>query len=131
MRSRRPALILLVAVILLTGAINASNRDRQNARTTTTTTSIPPAEGTPPEDVTATLPASRPVRVRTGETVVLRVRSETPDVAKILAVGVTTAVGPGIPGELRFIAPGAGDLPVRLEVAGTTAGIVRVTDPQD
>ncbi len=131
MRSRRPALILLVAVILLAGAISAADRDRRATGTSTTTTSIPPAEGTPSEDVTATLPSSKPVRARTGETVVLRVRSETPDIAKILAVGVRTSVGPGIPGELRFIAPTAGDLPVKLEVAGTTAGVVRVTDPQD
>ena len=71
------------------------------------------------------------MKAKTGETVVLRVRSETPDIAKILAVGAKTSVGPGLPGELRFVAPTAGDLQVNLEVAGTTAGIVRVSDPQD
>lgn len=133
MRSRRSALILLVAVILLTGAISAANRDRGRTTTTGTTTATAPptTTGGSAADVTATLPASKPVRARTGDTVVLRVRSETPDIAEILAVGAKTSVGPGLPGELRFVAPTAGDLPVDLEVAGTTAGIVSVSDPQD
>ena len=131
MRSRRPALILLVVVILLIGAVSAANRDQRDARTTTSTSATPakPADETSSADVTATLPSSKPVRARTGDTVVLRVRSETPDIAEVLAVGAKTSVGPGLPGELRFVAPTEGDLTVDLEVAGTTAGIVQVTDP--
>jgi hypothetical protein len=133
MRSRRTTLVLLALVILLTGAISASNRDRRTADTTTTTTApaAPAADDAAEDEVVATLPSSKPVRAQTGETVVLRVRSETPDIAEILAVGAKAPVGPGLPGELRFVAPTAGDLKVNLEVAGTTAGIVRVSDPQD
>lgn len=132
MRSRRTTLILLAVVVLLTGAISAANRDRRTTTTSTATTSAPPAttSGAPSADVVARLPSSKPVRARTGETVVLTVRSETPDIAEILAVGAKTAVGPGLPGELRFVAPTPGDLPVDLEVAGTTAGIVRVSAPE-
>jgi hypothetical protein len=134
MRSRRTTLVLLALVILLTGAISASNRDRRTADTTTTTsTAAAPAapDDAAGDEVVATLPSSKPVRAQTGETVVLRVRSETPDIAEILAVGAKAPVGPGLAGELRFVAPTAGDLKVNLEVAGTTAGIVRVSDPQD
>ena len=132
MRSRRTTLVLLVLVILLTGAISAANRDRRTTGTTTTTTAAAPAPSVAAGDeVVATLPASKPVRATTGETVVLRVRSETPDIAEIIAVGAKAPVGPGLPGELRFVAPTPGDLQVDLEVAGTTAGIVRVSDPQD
>ena len=133
MRSRRTTLVLLVLVILLTGAISAANRDRRTAGTTTTTTTAaaPAPSVAAGDEVVATLPSSKPVRATTGETVVLRVKSDTPDIAKILAVGAKAPVGPGLPGELRFVAPTPGDLPVKLEVAGTTAGIVRVSDPQD
>ncbi len=131
MRSRRPALILLVVAVLLLGAISAASRDGGSTSSTGTTTAAAPATTTTTSsaDVTATLPRSEPVRARTGDTVVLRVRSEQPDIAEILAVGAKTSVGPGLPGELRFVAPTAGDLPVDLEVAGTTAGIVSVSDP--
>jgi hypothetical protein len=133
MRSRRPALVLLVVVIVLSGALSTSNRDRQRTRAPATTTPAPTAPVAETDDakVTARLPSSKPVRARTGETVVLRVRSDTPDIAKILAVGARAPVGPGLPGYLRFVAPTAGDLPVDLEVAGTTAGVVRVSDPPD
>jgi hypothetical protein len=133
MRSRRTTLVLLALVILLTGAISAANRDTRSTGTTTTTTSTAPAPAPADEktdEVVATLPSTKPVRAETGETVVLRVRSDTADIAEILAVGAKTPVGPGLPGELRFVAPTAGDLDVTLEVAGTTAGIVRVSDPK-
>ncbi len=134
MRSRRTTFVLLALVILLTGAISAANRDSRSTETTSTTTSTATAPAPADEktdEVVATLPSTKPVRAETGETVVLRVRSETADIAEILAVGAKTPVGPGLPGELRFVAPTAGDLDVTLEVAGTTAGIVRVTDPKD
>jgi hypothetical protein len=135
MRSRRTTLVLLALVILLTGAISAANRDSRSTGTTTTTTTSTAAAPAPADagtdEVVATLPSTKPVRAETGETVVLRVRSDTADIAEILAVGAKTPVGPGLPGELRFVAPTAGDLDVTLEVAGTTAGIVRVSDPKD
>jgi hypothetical protein len=123
MRSRRPLLILLVAAILLMGALGAAERDRGEVATVP---SPAPVAGAPGEEVAATLPSSRPVEAAVGDTVVLRVRSDSPDIAKILAAGVQAPVGPGVPGELRFIPRAPGAFEVRLELAGTRAGLVAV-----
>lgn len=126
MRSARPALILLIVLLVLFGALSAANRDTPGERATTTradTVTTPvPATG----DVTATLPSERPVRAKVGDAVVLRVRSPTPDIAEILAVGARSPVGPDLPGLLQFIARAPGDLDVTLEVANRSVGTVRV-----
>jgi len=128
MRSRRPALILLVVMVLVVSALNASDRDRSGTAPTPAASSAPPQEPAGRE-VRATLPAEKPVQARVGDTVILRVRSERPDIAEILAVGARTPVGPELPGELRFVAQTSGEIPVDLEVAGSTAGVVRITEP--
>ena len=124
MRSRRPLLILLVAAILMMGALGANQRDRDQQASAPAVSA--PAEP-PGEEVTATLPSGKPVRARVGDTVVLRVRSDSPDVAKILAAGVQAPVGPGVPGELRFVPRARGELEVTLELAATRAGLVEVS----
>lgn len=124
MRSRRPLLTLLVAAILLTGALSAADRDRGKVAVAPSEPAIPVSPG---EEITAALPATGPVKVSVGDTVVLRVRSDSPDIAKILAIGAHAPVGPGLPGELRFVAPARGELEVRFELAGTRAGIVEVS----
>lgn len=124
MRSRRPLLILLVAAILLMGSLSAAERDRAEVALAPSQPAIPASPGEP---ITAALPAAGPVRASVGDTVVLRVRSDAPDIAKILAIGVRAPVGPGLPGELRFVARARGQLEVRLELAGTRAGTVEVS----
>jgi len=129
MRSRRPALILLIVMIVMIGALNASDRDRSRtaSRTSTPPAALDAAPERPGRTVEAALPSSKPVRARTGDTVVLRVRSERPDIAKILAVGARTSVGPDLPGVLRFVAGSPEQLDVNLELAGRRAGVVQVT----
>jgi len=126
MRSRRSAITLLVVMILVVGALSAAERDRTSGKTATTT----PADALPVQttghDVIATLPKDSPVRVKIGDSVLLRVRSETPDIAQILQLGLQTPVGPGLLGQLQFLAQAPGTFPVTLEVAGTTGGVVQV-----
>lgn len=129
MRSRRPALVLLMAMVLLVSAISAAERDdgrRAGAPATTTAAPVPAQAPGPVREVAATLPSSMPVRARVGDTVVLRVRSATPDIARMLDLGLQTSVGPALPGELRFVADAPGTFPVTLQVAGTTGGLVQV-----
>ncbi len=132
MRSARPALLLLVAMIVVASLLSAAERDRTSGdrAQTTTTTALPAATpaGGDGREVVAKLPSRRPVRARVGDTVVLRVSSATPDIAKVTQLGLQTAVGPALLGELRFVADAPGEFPVVLQVAGTTGGIVRVRD---
>ena len=126
MRSRRSAITLLVVMILVAGALSAAERDRTKGRTATTT----PADALPPQttghEVVATLPADSPVHAKVGDSVLLRVRSSTPDIAQMLKLGISTSVGPALLGELQFVADAPGTFPVTLEVAGTVGGIVQV-----
>lgn len=124
MRPRRPLLILLVAAILLMGALSADRRDRGREASAP---ALPAPSAPPGDEIIATLPASRPVEARVGDTVVLRVRSDSPDVAKILEAGIQAPVGPGVPGELRFVPQARGELEVTLELAATRAGLVEVS----
>lgn len=130
MRSRRPLLILLVAGILMLGALSAAERDRGPVAVAPSGPAVPADRG---EEISVTLPSTRPLKVRAGDTVVLRVRSDAPDIAKVLAVeehapvGAQVPVGPDLPGELRFVARVRGEFEVRLELAGTRAGLVEVS----
>lgn len=128
MRSRRSAITLLVVMILVVGALSAAERDR--TRTKTATAPAPAQAQAQAEktgrQVAATLPADSPVRAKVGDSIVLRVRSETPDIAQMLQLGLSTPVGPKLPGLMLFTAAAPGTFPVTLEVAGTVGGIVQV-----
>ena len=130
MRSRRSAITLLVVMILVVGALSAAERDRTKDKTATTATTTAAAAALPPQttghEVVATLPADSPVRAKVGDSVLLRVRSETPDIAQMLKLGISTSVGPQLLGEMQFVADAPGTFPVTLEVAGTVGGIVQV-----
>ncbi len=126
MRSRRSAITLLVVMILVVGALSAAERDRTKDKSAATTTAYAPATSTTAREVVATLPADSPVRAKVGDSVLLRVRSTKPDIAQMLKLGISTSVGPALPGEIRFVADAPGTFPVTLEVAGTVGGIVQV-----
>lgn len=130
MRSRRSAITLLVVMIIVVGALSAAERDRTRGKKATTTTTTTAAQAQPLEptgrQVVATLPGDSPVRAKVGDSVVLRVRSDTPDIAQMLKLGLSTSVGPKLLGELQFVADAPGTFPVTLEVAGTVGGIVQV-----
>lgn len=128
MRSRRP-LLLLALILLALGMANAMRRDqlrREQPPSTLSTTAPTPVGGAEANVVQATLPADRVVKVKLGDVVALRVTSDTPDVARILELGVTTPVGPQIEGTMRFEADARGRFPVTLTVAGRQAGVVEV-----
>ena len=126
MRSRRSAITLLVVMIIVVGALSAAERDRTRGKTATTTAADAVSVQTTGHNVVATLPADSPVRAKVGDSVLLRVRSDTPDIAQILKLGISTSVGPALLGELQFVADAPGTFPVTLEVAGTVGGIVQV-----
>lgn len=132
MRTRRPALVLLVVMILVAGLLSAAGRDRSGGsdgdRTTTSALPAPAAVTDTGREVVAKLPSRTPVRARVGDTVVLRISSERPDIAQLLELGLKTSVGPALPGELRFVAQAPGSFPVALQVAGTTGGLVEVRE---
>ena len=127
MRSRRSAITLLVVMILVAGALSALERDRTHKSSSPATAAgaAQPLETTGHE-VVATLPSSGPVRARVGDSVLLRVRSRTPDIAQMLQLGIQTSVGPALLGEMQFVADAPGTFPVTLEVAGTVGGVVQV-----
>jgi len=120
----RGIIILLAVSLLLLSGLSASRRGRQ-------TTSAPPAAAatTPtPESKSADLPADGKVKAKPGQTINLRIHSDAPDVAQILDLGLSTAVGPGIAGEMTVIAPTTGNYPVTLQIAQREIGVV-VVDP--
>lgn len=128
MRSRRSAITLLVVMVLVVGAISAAERDRDRGDTATapTTTQTQAQAQTTGRQVVATLPGDSPVRAKVGDSVVLRVRSATPDIAQMLQLGLSTPVGPKLPGLMQFTAAAPGTFAVTLEVAGTVGGLVQV-----
>ena len=132
MRSRRSAITLLVVMILVVGALSAAERDRTRTKTATAPT---PAQAQAQaqaqtlktgRQVAATLPADSPVRAKVGDSIVLRVRSATPDIAHMLQLWLSAPVGPKLPGIIQFVAAAPGTFPVTLEVAGTVGGLVQV-----
>jgi hypothetical protein len=127
MRSRRTAITLLAVLILVVGALSAAERDR--TRDKTATAPAVPAQAQTQKtgrQVVATLPADSPVRAKVGDSVVLRVKSDTPDIAQMLQLGLSWSVGPKLPGTMQYVADAPGTFAVTLEVAGTVGGIVQV-----
>ena len=121
MRIRGIIILLAVSLLLLSG-VSASRRGAQ-------TTSAPPAAAatTPtPDSKSADLPADGKVKAKPGQTINLRIHSDAPDVAQILDLGLSAAVGPGIAGEMTVIAPTAGNYPVTLQIAQREIGVVVV-----
>jgi len=126
--SRNLVLVLIAGFVLALGAASAARRDpgRSDQRPASTAASTAPegTGGVKANLVTGTLPADRVIRAVVGDDIELRVTSQAPDVAKIVEFGVQTAVGPGLPGTVRFRALWPGRFPVTLDVAGVEAGAV-------
>lgn len=132
MRSRRALIYILAGVVIGLGALSAAQRDEQQATSTLTTTTAPGATtdrqqtARPEPELAGTLPADKVVKGRVGETVTFRVRSESPDIARIAPLGVEGSVGPDISGLLSFEADQPGRFPVVLTVSGRRVGSVEV-----
>ncbi len=131
---RNVILILLAGFVLAFGAAGAAQRDQQRSDRPLPATSDSPQNapgGLEANVVKGSLPADRVVRAVVGDDVELSVTSNAPDVAKIVELGIQTAVGPGLPGTLSFRALTAGRFPVTLDVAGTEAGAVKIAEERD
>lgn len=119
-RARRTTLLVVLALVVAALVASGSGGDEE---------AVPGAVASPgPPAATAALelPAERPVEAAVGEVVRLRVASERPDEARVLALGLDWPVGPGLPGEVVFVATAPGRYPVVLRDAGERAGTVVV-----
>ena len=140
-------MILLMVVLLLALSVLSATRDVSRSRlpgmgpSTTTAPGSPEPRRTPttapapkPDPVappprkveTATLPSPRPVDVRPGERVVLRVEARVPEILAVEALGVRAPVGPGTGGTLDLVADRAGRFPITLGIQGRRVGELRV-----
>ncbi|HTX70569.1 MAG TPA: hypothetical protein VMT10_12990 [Solirubrobacteraceae bacterium] len=122
-------LLLVLAVLALTIAVGSAlhRGSTSPGGTTPAPASVGSAAGPGATVVSATLPAERVVRARVGDLVQLSVRSSSPDIANMTAIGVSTPVGPRLPGTLQFTADVPGRFPVTLSLAARVAGEVDVS----
>lgn len=74
----------------------------------------------------ATLPSPDPVEARTGERVILSIRSEAPEILAVRDLGVQAPVGPGTGGVLDLISAQPGRYPITLALSGRRVGELRV-----
>ncbi|CAB4922614.1 unannotated protein [freshwater metagenome] len=126
--------MVLVTLVLVSGAIRAAERDRTQTSQTSqpTQTSAPaPAVTTTPAPaqapLQASLPSQKPVSARSGQIIELSVQSATPDIARIRDLGVSVPVGPGLEGTATFSAGAPGRYAVTLELAGQEIGAIDVS----
>lgn len=134
-------LILLLVLLVLTLSVLSATRDisrrpatgagdNRTTRPDATTAPAVTATTTPatPEPVrpAATLPSAKPVLARQGDRVILKVRSERPDVVLIDELGLRAPVGPGTTGLLDFVAGVPGSFAVELALGDRQVGEVEV-----
>ena len=133
-------LLLLVAVLLATGAIAAALTPRDSGQTTpTTTTSTTPAlpgatggTGAGAREVTHTVNAegAEPAVVRTqvGDLLHLVVRAPSPDVVELDGLGRFTSVDSSTPARFNFFVENPGTFPIRLQETGQEIGRLVVSE---
>lgn len=129
-------LLLLVAVLLATGAIAAALTPRDSGRTTPTTTTTTPTApvlpgatggtGAGAREVTRTVDAeaAKPavVRARVGNLVHLVVRAPSPNVVELDGTGRFASVDPSTPARFNFFVENPGTFPIRLQETGEEIG---------
>jgi hypothetical protein len=134
-------LLLLVAVLLATGAIAAAltPRDLRDSDQTTSTTAPPPAATTAPglpgatggtsagtHEVNRTVDAegAEPavVRARMGNLLHLVVRAPSPDVVELDGTGRFDSVDSSTPARFDFFVETPGTFPIRLQETGREIG---------
>lgn len=103
---------LVVALFLLGVALVSASSTRDDGP------AVPGAEKsatrTPSPLVEAELPSERTVRAGLGDVVRLRVRAVRPDEARVVRLALEWPVGPGLRGDLAFVARRAGRFAVAL-----------------
>jgi hypothetical protein len=127
-------MLLLVAVLLATGAIAAALTPRDSGQSTpTTTTSTTPAlpgatggTGAGAREVTRTVnaEAAEPavVRARVGDLLHLVVRAPSPDVVELDGTGRFDSVDSSTPARFEFFVETPGTFPIRLQETGQEIG---------
>jgi hypothetical protein len=127
-------LLLLVAVLLITGAIAAALTPRDSGQTTPTTTpSTPPAlpgatggTGAGAREVTRTINAAGAepavVRAHVGDLLHLVVRAPSPDVVELEGTGRFDSVDSSTPARFDFFVESPGTFPIRLQETGRQIG---------
>lgn len=125
--------MLLRSLLLMTGllvvlALVASAMAPEEVRRgpTISLTEIPPAPD-PAQTITGAFPAQGVLRARVGDVVAVTVRSSDRDVAEVRELGLDVPVGPGVDGQLRFLAGPAGRFVVRARYSGRELGVVVVS----
>ena len=126
--------LLLVAVLLATGAIAAALTPRDSGQTTPTTTAptapalAGPSGGTGAgaREVTRTVDAegAEPAVVRTqvGDLLNLVVRAPSPDVVELDGTGRFASVDSSTPALFNFFVENPGTFPIRLQESGREIG---------
>ena len=127
-------LLLLVAVLLATGAIAAALTPRDSGQTTPTTTAptapvVPGATGgtgAGAREVNRTVDAegAEPavVRARVGDLLNLVVRAPSPDVVELDGTGRFDSVDSSTPARFNFFVEDPGTFPIRLQETGQEIG---------
>ncbi len=127
-------LLLLVAVLLATGAIAAALTPRDSGQTTPTTTAptapvVPGATGgtgAGAREVNRTVDAegAEPavVRARIGDLLNLVVRAPSPDVVELDGTGRFDSVDSSTPARFNFFVENPGTFPIRLQETGQEIG---------
>ena len=127
-------LLLLVAVLLATGAIAAALTPRDSGQTTPTATTSPAptlpgatgGTGAGAREVTRTVDAegAEPavVRTRVGDLLHLVVRAPSPDVVELEGTGRFASVDPSTPARFDFFVESPGTFPIRLQETGQEIG---------
>ena len=128
-------LLLLVAVLLATGAIAAALtprelRDEERKTTATTPAVVPPSAtggtGAAARELTRTVDAEgrepAVVRARVGDLVRLSVRASSPGVVELVGTGRFDTVDASTPARFEFFAERPGSYPIHLPEADRDAG---------
>lgn len=156
MRKARPALLGLLAVVVLAGLFVVLRDDEEEpaaepraAQTTTAPASSEPESATTQATTTTTpppvAPPVRPAAIRIfieggrpvggikrftaiqGDPVELVIRSDIPETVHLHGYDIERAVAPGKPAQLRFVAEITGRFELELEESGVEIGDLSVT----
>lgn len=128
----RGLLILLATLVVLLSGLSSLRRgsEKQSAAPQPAATKTTPAAAAspPPAELSAVMPAEGKVKLKTGQTLKLQVRSDSPDTALISGLGLKVPVGPDLPGEIVIVAPSSGSYPVTLQISARTVGDIVVSN---
>jgi hypothetical protein len=119
-------LLVPVSLVFLVLLILGSLAPTDSTRTDTTTTPVPPAGGSPPRTVQATMPPNDEVRARVGDLVNITVESDTPGGVEMPDFGESEPVAPGAPAMFDVLPSEPGRFAVVSTDTGKQLGVLVV-----